>query len=158
MYSIKRIQKVPISLEQAWDFFSSPKNLAVITPPDLGFVIHSGLPEKMYAGMFIEYTVRPLFGIPMNWVTEITHVAEHDFFVDEQRVGPYKIWHHQHFFRPIAGGTEVEDIVHYQLPLGPFGKMGHGILVRPRLEAIFEYRQQKLVELFGAFEGQVEKV
>ena len=98
MYKIEREQFLPIPLQEAWDFFSSPSNLAKITPSSLGFVVHGNVPERMYPGLFIQYTVSPLLGIPMRWVTEITHVREGEYFVDEQRVGPYSIWHHEHFF------------------------------------------------------------
>lgn len=153
MYELKRVQKIPISLQEAWDFFSSPKNLATITPDELGFVIKSELPEKMYPGMFIEYTVKPLFGIPMTWVTEITHVEYLKYFVDEQRVGPYSIWHHQHFFKEIPGGVEATDIVNYQLPFAPFGNIVHPILVKGKLNQIFDYRWNKMIELFGEYKG-----
>ncbi|MCB0661581.1 MAG: SRPBCC family protein, partial [Saprospiraceae bacterium] len=145
----KSIQKLPIDLKTAWDFFSSPKNLSVITPPDLDFVIKSELPEKMYPGMMIKYTVKPMLGIPVTWVTEITHVEDLKFFVDEQRVGPYSIWHHQHFFKEIEGGIEMTDIVDYKLPFGIIGDITHPFLVKPRLNQIFDYRFKKLEELFG---------
>jgi len=116
MHQLKKVQKLPINLQTAWDFFSSPKNLVTITPDELGFTILSELPEKMYPGLFIKYKVTPLLGIPLTWVTEITHVEELQFFVDEQRVGPYSIWHHQHFFKEIPGGVEMTDIVDYKLP------------------------------------------
>lgn len=151
IYRLEKKQNVPISLSEAWDFFSSPKNLAEITPDKMGFVIQSGLSDKMYAGQLITYTVRPLLGIPMTWVTEITHVQDHQYFVDEQRFGPYDMWHHQHFFKEIDGGTECIDIVDYKLPMGILGQMMHGILVEKELEGIFNYREQKLIELFGEF-------
>lgn len=149
MHQLKRIQKLPIDIKTAWDFFSSPKNLSVITPPEMGFVVTSALPEKMYPGMMITYTVKPMLGIPVTWVTEITHVREQQFFVDEQRVGPYSIWHHQHFFKPIDGGIEMTDIVDYKLPFGIIGDIVQPFLVKPRLEHIFNYRNEKLEELFG---------
>ena len=149
MHQLKSIQRLPIDLKTAWDFFSSPRNLSVITPPEMGFEVQSELPEKMYPGMFIQYKVRPLFGIPVTWVTEITHVQEGDFFVDEQRVGPYRIWHHQHFFKEIPGGVEMTDIVDYQLPFGFLGDLVHPFLVAPRLKHIFDFRSRKLIELFG---------
>jgi ligand-binding SRPBCC domain-containing protein len=151
MYTLTKVQRLPISLEEAWAFFSSPKNLATITPDNLGFQIRTQLPEEMYAGMFIQYTVRPLLGIPTTWVTEITHVEKPRFFVDEQRVGPYRIWHHQHHFKAIDGGVAMTDIIDYRLPLGLLGKLGHPLIVKPRLQQIFNYREQKLHELFGVF-------
>ncbi len=152
MYQLKRIQKLPISIEKAWDFFSSPKNLATITPDELGFQIKSELPEKMYPGMFIQYTVKPLLGIPITWVTEITQVNEPHFFIDEQRVGPYAIWHHQHFFKEIPGGVEMTDIVDYRLPLAPFGNFMQPLIIKGKLKRIFDYRKDKMIELFGAYE------
>ena len=151
MYQLKRIQKLPISVAKAWDFFSSPKNLATITPDELGFKIKSELPEKMYPGMFIQYTVKPLLGIPMTWVTEITQVNEPHFFIDEQRVGPYAIWHHQHFFKEIPGGVEMTDIVDYRLPFAPFGNFMQPLLIKGKLNQIFEYRNAKMIELFGDY-------
>ena len=151
MFQLKRVQKLPISLEEAWGFFSSPKNLATITPDELDFQIKSELPDKMYPGMFIKYTVRPLLGIPLTWVTEITQIQAPHFFIDEQRVGPYKIWHHQHFFKKIPGGVEMTDIVDYQLPFAPFANFMHPILVKGKLENIFDYRWDKLIALFGEY-------
>ncbi len=153
MYQLKRIQKLPISKQKAWDFFSSPKNLGTITPDELGFQIKSELPEKMYPGMFIQYTVKPLLGIPMTWVTEITQVNEPHFFIDEQRVGPYSIWHHQHFFKEIPGGVEMTDIVDYRLPLAPFGNFMHPLLIKGKLKRIFDYRKEKMIELFGEYKA-----
>ena len=149
MYRIERTQILPISLEEAWQFFSSPKNLAKITPSELGFVVHGDVPDVMYPGLFIQYTVSPLLGIPMTWVTEITHVREGSYFVDEQRVGPYAIWHHEHFFEAVPGGVKMTDIVHYKVPLGILGKMAHLLIVRPKLEQIFSFRWKANERLFG---------
>ncbi|MEY2752566.1 MAG: SRPBCC family protein [Schleiferiaceae bacterium] len=149
MYRIERTQVLPISLEEAWAFFSSPKNLAKITPKELGFVVHGNVPEVMYPGLFIEYTVSPLLGIPMRWVTEITHVREGSYFVDEQRVGPYAIWHHEHFFESVPGGVKMTDVVHYKVPLGILGNLVHPWLVRPKLEQIFSYRWAANERMFG---------
>lgn len=149
MYRIERTQELPISLEEAWAFFSSPKNLAKITPKELGFVVHGNVPEVMYPGLFIEYTVSPLLGIPMRWVTEITHVREGSYFVDEQRVGPYAIWHHEHFFESVPGGVKMTDVVHYKVPLGILGILVHPWLVRPKLEQIFSYRWAANERMFG---------
>lgn len=149
MYQLYRKQVLPISIEEAWEFFSSPFNLAKITPPDMGFEVKLIKPgQKMYAGMIIAYNVRPLWGIPMRWVTEITHVREPYFFVDEQRFGPYKFWHHQHHFKEIAEGVEMEDLVTYKIPLGPIGKLAHVLFVKKRLEYIFDYRYKVLEKLF----------
>ncbi len=143
-YSLKTIQKLPVTLEQAWDFFSKPANLKDITPSSMGFDIqshHHG--ERMYAGQIIEYTVTPLLGIPLYWMTEITHVEEQKYFVDEQRFGPYSLWHHQHHFREIAGGVEMTDIVHIRIPFWIIGDLAYAILVKSKLREIFSYRYKK---------------
>ena len=151
MYTLNKKQKLPVSLQEAWDFIANPKNLATITPPNMGFKTLSGDERQMFAGQIIHYTITPLFGLKLEWVTEITHVSAKSFFVDEQRYGPYKFWHHKHFLKEIDGGVEMEDIIHYKLPMGILGKMIHPILVKPKLEQIFEYRQKKLIELFGDY-------
>ena len=151
MYELHTKQKLPISIDEAWAFFSDPKNLQEITPPYMGFDIHSGADRKVYAGQIIRYTVKPLLGLKLNWVTEITHVAPGQFFVDEQRFGPYIFWHHKHFLHPVDGGVEMEDWVHYKLPLGPLGKFAHALFVCKQLQGIFDYRTQKLNSLFGIY-------
>ncbi len=151
MHRLITTQKLPIDIDSAWDFFSLPKNLSIITPPEMNFVIKTWLPEKMYAGMIIEYKVSPLMGIPLTWVTEITHVQEKHFFVDEQRVGPYKIWHHQHHFKKIYNGVEMTDILDYKLPSGILGKIINSIYVINKVKSIFDYRKNKLIELFGEY-------
>ncbi|MBM3922212.1 MAG: SRPBCC family protein [Sphingomonadales bacterium] len=150
VYSFKTTQRMPISLAESWDFFSSPANLQRITPAHMGFRIISRYHgEKMYPGQLIEYTVRPLLGIPLYWMTEITHVQEGVYFVDEQRFGPYALWHHQHHFTAIEGGVEMSDIVHYKIPLGPLGQLANTLFVAAQLRQIFDYRYQKVEELFG---------
>lgn len=151
IYQLHSLQKLPISIEEAWDFLSSPKNLKTITPDYMGFDILSGADKKMYPGQIIEYIVKPVLGIPNKWVTEITHVIENKYFVDEQRFGPYALWHHKHFLKEVPGGVEMEDIIHYKLPFGIFGQLIHPILVKPKLEEIFEFRKQKLIQLFGEY-------
>jgi len=141
-------QCLPLSLAHGWDFFSRPDNLVRITPPDLGFEVTSVLPERMYAGMIVSYRVNPFGRISVPWVTEITHVREAEFFVDEQRSGPFRFWHHQHHFQEVAGGIEMTDLVHYQLPFGWLGNLLAGRLVERRLSAIFAYRRQRLETLF----------
>jgi len=148
----EREQILPIGLAEAWEFFGRPENLATITPPWLGFKVTSPPQERMYAGMIITYTVSPLLGVPLDWVTEITHCEGPHYFVDEQRLGPYRLWHHQHHFREVPQGVEMRDIVHYALPFGPLGHLGHG-LVRRRVEAIFAFRQKAVLELFGPLPG-----
>jgi ligand-binding SRPBCC domain-containing protein len=114
----------------------------------MGFIVKSEVPEKMYEGLMISYAVKPLARIPMNWVTEIKTVKELHFFVDEQRVGPYKIWHHEHHFKAVSGGVEMTDIVTYVLPLGILGRLVHPWLVKPKLEQIFAYRFAKVEAIF----------
>ena len=152
VYSIKFVQNIPVTLAQAWDYFSSPANLAEITPPSFGFIIrsqHHG--KKMYPGQIIEYTVKPLLGIPLYWMTEITQVKEGEFFIDEQRFGPFKFWHHQHHFKAIEGGVEMTDILTYGLPLGVLGNIAHAIMVGNKIKAIFTFREKKTNEMFGVY-------
>ena len=149
MYQLKTKQIIPTDLETCWDFFSSPKNLKIITPDYMGFETLVEIPEKMYAGLMIEYEVKPLMGIPMKWITEITHVDELKFFVDEQRKGPYKIWHHEHHFKHVENGIEMTDIVSYEVPFGILGKLAHPLIVKSKLNQIFDYRFKKVVEIFG---------
>ncbi len=149
IYTLHKKQLLPISMETAWDFFSSPENLKEITPKHMGFKIISKLEgEKMYPGMIVRYIVTPLLGIPLHWVTEITHVNEPSYFVDEQRFGPYGFWHHQHKFKATADGVEMDDIVNYGLPLGFIGRIAHSVFVRKQLEHIFNYRYSILEEYF----------
>jgi ligand-binding SRPBCC domain-containing protein len=150
VYTIKTVQKIPISINEAWDFFSKPANLAHITPANLGFNIiskHHG--ESMYPGQVIEYTVKPVLGIPLYWMTEITHVVDHKYFVDEQRYGPYSMWHHQHHFNQIEGGIEMTDIVHYKLPFWFLGDVAHALFVKAQLTHIFNYRYKAVAEKYG---------
>jgi len=140
---------LPISLDDAWEFFSDPSNLKAITPEYMGFNILSSMDESMYPGQIISYMVSPLLGIKMNWVSEITHVEHKKYFVDEQKIGPYAIWHHKHFLREIEGGTEIKDIVHYKLPISMIANRFHSLIVKPRLKEIFEYRTNKLNTMFG---------
>lgn len=142
-------QKLPISLDEAWDFFSSPGNLEEITPQDMKFIIKNDPPEKMYAGMIITYKVTPLFNIPLDWTTEITHVQEPFFFIDDQRSGPFKTWHHQHHFREIEGGVEMTDIVTYAAPFGILGRIAEKLIVDKKVKGIFDFRHKLLEERFG---------
>ena len=153
LYQFKREQKVKSTLPELWDFISSPRNLKEITPDHMGFDITSGdLPEKMYPGMIIIYTVRPLLGIGMTWVTEITHVEHERYFVDEQRVGPCSIWHHEHHLEPIEGGVLMRDIVSYQPPMGFLGAIANSVVIRAKLQEIFDYRVDAVEKRFGKFE------
>lgn len=150
LYLINEVQHSPITIGEAWEFFSNPKNLMLITPPSLHLEITSQLPEKMYTGMIITYHVTPIIGFRMTWVTEITHVDEPNYFVDQPCIGPYTFWHHQHLFREIKGGVEMQDIVHYTLPLGPLGNLIIKLIVCKQLEKIFNFRRQFLEQWFAA--------
>ena len=151
IYRLHKKQNLPITKEQAWKFLSSPENLKTITPDYMGFNILSGADRPMYAGQIIQYIVTPVLGIKTKWVTEITHVVDGEYFVDEQRFGPYSLWHHKHFIKEINGGVEMEDIIDYKIPMGIFGQLAHPILVKPKLEEIFNYRKEKLETLFGKY-------
>jgi len=150
-YLLKTEQAIPISLDEAWNFFSSPLNLEKITPKEMNFVVTSAYntDTKMYPGMIITYKVSPIFGIKMNWMTEITHVKEGEYFVDEQRFGPYALWHHQHHFKVIKGGVLMTDILNYAIPYGIIGRLGNSILVDKQIKKIFNYREKAIKELFG---------
>lgn len=150
IYTLHTKQNIPISIDKAWDFLSSPGNLKTITPEYMGFNILSGGDRPMFSGQIIQYIVTPVMGIKTKWVTEITHVKDKEYFVDEQRFGPYALWHHKHFIKEIPGGVEMEDII-YKLPMGILGQMAHPLLVKPKLNEIFEYRKHKLIELFGEY-------
>ena len=154
IYSLHKKQNLPISVETAWEFLSDPKNLKTITPDYMGFNILSGVDRPMYAGQIIQYIVTPVLGIKTKWVTEITHVIDKTYFVDEQRFGPYALWHHKHFIKEINGGVEMEDIIDYKIPFGLLGQLAHPIVVKKQLKQIFKYREEKLIELFGEIEGK----
>jgi len=150
VYSFKTMQTIPISLDAAWDFFSDPQNLATITPGNMGFITISKFHgDKMYPGQIIEYKVSPVLGIPLYWMTEIIHVSDKKYFVDEQRYGPYSMWHHQHHFKTVDGGVEMTDIVHYKLPLWLLGDIANSLFVKKQLQNIFDYRFKKVEEMFG---------
>jgi len=151
IYTLHKKQNLPITKEEAWKFLSSPKNLKTITPDYMGFNILSGADRPMYAGQIIQYIVTPVLGIRTKWVTEITHVVDGEYFVDEQRFGPYALWHHKHFIKEIDGGVEMEDIIDYKVPMRILGQIVHPFIVKPKLLEIFEYRTQKLEELFGKY-------
>jgi ligand-binding SRPBCC domain-containing protein len=153
IYRLTATQALPISTQQAWEFLSDPANLKVITPPSMGFHILSGAEKRMYPGQIIQYKVSPFPGYTTKWVTEITHVKEGSYFVDEQRFGPYSLWHHKHFINEIDGGVEMEDIIDYKLPLGLLGQIGHPLVVKNQLKTIFKFREEKLRTLFGEIKG-----
>jgi len=155
MHKLIAVQKIPATLEQAWELFSNPSNLGVITPASLRFrVLTPDISPTVFAGQVIEYRVSPLLGIPLFWKTEITDVKDYECFIDEQRKGPYARWHHAHYFKPIEGGVEMTDLVEYKNPLGILGKWANKWLVRKKLHAIFTYRYHKVEELLGKWEGQ----
>jgi ligand-binding SRPBCC domain-containing protein len=141
IYKLEITQFLPISLHEAWDFFSSPENLKKITPEYMGFYITSDNKMKMYPGMIITYIVTPLLGIKMRWCTEITHVKPMEYFIDEQRFGPYNMWHHQHHFKEVEGGVEMVDIVHYGIPFGFIGRIVNTLVVKEQIQEIFTFRK-----------------
>ncbi|MCK0114507.1 SRPBCC family protein [Gelidibacter sp. F63206] len=153
IYTLHQKQNLPISIEKAWDFLSDPRNLKTITPEYMGFNILSGADRPMFAGQIIQYIVTPVLGIKTKWVTEITHSVKNEYFVDEQRFGPYALWHHKHFIKEIDGGVQMEDIIDYKLPFGLLGQMAHPIIVKPKLDEIFNFRRKKLETLFGVYKG-----
>jgi ligand-binding SRPBCC domain-containing protein len=149
IYTLKREQFVPAPLAKTWAYFSDPNNLRHITPAELNFrVITSDLPDKIYPGLFIEYKVSPMLKIPLRWVTEITHVEDQVMFADEQRIGPYRIWSHKHFFRKQGKGTLMTDRVDYALPLSSFSGWANALIVRPKLKAIFDFRRAVVEKIF----------
>lgn len=149
IYTLTKTQFVPTDMKTCWDFFSQPKNLQTITPPYMGFKILHGAAKTMYPGQIIEYKVSPVLNIPMQWVTEIKHVIPNELFVDNQMIGPYKLWHHKHFFEEKENGILMTDIVHYALPFGLLGRIAHALFVKNQLEEIFRYREKKVKEIFG---------
>jgi ligand-binding SRPBCC domain-containing protein len=140
-YQLVKTQKLSGSINEVWNFIASPENLKEITPRNMGFIITSNNgSERMYPGMIITYKVSPMFGIKVNWVTEITHIKEYEYFVDEQRIGPYSMWHHQHKIEPVAGGVLMTDIVTYKPPFSFMGIIANSLFIRKRLQQIFDYR------------------
>ncbi|GDX53419.1 hypothetical protein LBMAG27_24660 [Bacteroidota bacterium] len=151
-YQLIKTQKIPATINEIWDFISSPANLKEITPKHMGFVVTGNTGnEKMYEGMIITYKVSPLLGIKLNWVTEITHVKDKQYFVDEQRIGPYAMWHHEHKIEPIEGGVLMTDIITYQPPMGFLGVIANSLFIKKQLQDIFDYRIMALEKKFGKF-------
>lgn len=150
LHTLKTSQLIKSDIETVWNFMSSPENLALITPAYMGFVIVSDKShvQKMYPGQIIEYYVSPVWGINMHWVTEITHVEHLKYFVDEQRFGPYAFWHHKHFLRSVSGGVEMTDVLHYKVPFGFIGKLVNALFIKNKIKEIFDFRYNKLEELF----------
>ena len=150
LHTLTSKQVLKTDLATLWDFVSSPKNLATITPDHMVFQILTPLGEtKMHAGQIIEYYITPFAGIKFHWVTEITHVKDLEYFVDEQRYGPYGFWHHKHFLKAVQGGVEMTDVLHYKMPFGFLGRLIHYFFVNKKIKEIFNYRHHKLEELFN---------
>ncbi|MGI8598882.1 MAG: SRPBCC family protein [Chitinophagaceae bacterium] len=157
IYVLKQVHKIPISIDEAWNFFSDPRNLLTITPPFLQLKIKGTAPAKqIFKGQEITYTVKPLFSIPLSWKTEIAEVIPGYMFVDYQVKGPYKLWHHRHIFKAISDGVEMTDIVNYRLPFGWFGSLAHSISIKKKLDEIFTFRSLKINELFGEWPEKQE--
>jgi len=157
MHSIKSIQKIPAPLETVWGFYSNHANLQIITPSYMRFkIISQNINEKLHTGQVIEYKVRPMFNIPLHWMTAIRKVEAPIYFMDEQRKGPYSTWQHQHYFKAIEGGTEMTDIVLYKNPFGIIGEIANVLLVKRKLRDIFEYRFNKMESVFGKWPGLQE--
>ncbi|HVX48955.1 MAG TPA: SRPBCC family protein [Chitinophagaceae bacterium] len=159
VYTIKAVQKIPIDIDTAWAFFSNPGNLQEITPPDVDFRVTSKyLDSTMYPGQVIEYKLKPLWGISFYWMTEITHVNDRKFFIDEQRFGPYTLWHHQHHFAVIEGGVEMTDFVHYKVPAWFIGDILNAVVIKKQLGKIFSFRFTAVEKKFGRWPGQEEDI
>lgn len=149
MYYRKYSQILPISIEACWEFFSSPSNLKMIIPKHLQFELTTQQPNHIYEGQIITYTLKPLWNLRIEWVTEITHVQKYLYFIDEQRLGPYKFWHHEHWFQPVAQGVEITDMIYYQMPFGVLGNILHELKVKKDLDDIFAFRTTTLEKMFG---------
>lgn len=145
-----REQIIPADLDQVWRFFATPRNLDELTPPDLRFRILTEVPAEMYPGLLIEYRISPLPGVWLRWLTEIRHIRPHAYFVDEQRIGPYRLWYHEHHFAAVPGGVRMTDRVTYEVGWGPFGWLAERLWVRRQLEHIFDYRARRVAAVFAA--------
>ncbi|MBX7181794.1 MAG: SRPBCC family protein [Bacteroidia bacterium] len=149
MKQIRQEQLIPLPIDQVWEFFATPKNLNSVTPKELDFQITSVVPEKMYPGLIITYKIKPMLNIPLDWMTEITHIQAPNYFVDEQRMGPYHIWHHEHHFKEVQGGTLMTDILHYDIGKSVFGWLAGKLFVDKKVREIFSYRYQALEKHFN---------
>lgn len=150
MYKLERIQHIPINLKKAWTFFSSPDNLKLITPEYMNFkILHKSDAGDMYPGMIITYTLSPMFNISVKWATEIAQVKDLHYFIDNQIKGPYKIWHHEHKFKETKSGVEMKDVLFFELPYGALGRLVHKLFIKKKVREIFDYRSEKIKELFG---------
>jgi len=148
MHKLIQEQFLPITIEEAWEFFSSPKNLNAVTPKEMVFEITSDLPYKIYEGLIITYHIKPMLNISINWCTEITHIKEHQYFVDEQRKGPYNIWHHEHHFKEVEGGVVMTDILHYHIGKSILGWIAGKLFVHNQVKHIFRFRYIALNDYF----------
>lgn len=146
---LKRVQFLPTPVETAWDFFSTPLNLSKIKPSDMRFKILSELPDRIYPGLFIHYKVAPIWNIPILWTTEITQVAKERYFIDEQRKGPFRMWHHEHHFEAVDGGVLMTDVLHYNVGKWLLGVFASALFVDAKVKWIFDYRSKKLDHLFS---------
>ncbi len=156
IYTLHKTQKLPISLDEAWQFLCDPTNLSKLTPPEMNMTIISGADRPMYAGQVLQYSVTPLPGFKTKWVSEITQYKEKKYFVDDQLYGPYAFWHHKHFVHEIEGGVLLEDLINYKVPFGILGQMVHPLLVKPKLESIFQFRKNQMEALFGVYNGMTK--
>jgi ligand-binding SRPBCC domain-containing protein len=151
IHRLHQQQLIPASIEDVWAYFSNPENLNELTPPDMSFEITHGGQKEMYPGQLIEYRVQFIRGIKSRWLTEIAHVRQHAYFVDEQRIGPYQFWYHEHFFTELQTGVKMEDRVTYALPFGVLGDAVHWVWVQRRLNQIFSFRHHKIEQIFGSY-------
>lgn len=158
VYRLDARQLLATDIDTAWQFFSNPANLSLITPPEMNFRITGEPPGDMYPGMMITYRITPLLGIELSWATEITQLNPPHYFADEQRVGPYAMWHHEHHFRETAGGVLATDCVHFSLPLDPLSRPAAELLVRPQLKHIFGFRRRALRERFGELDEDAARL
>ena len=148
-FQFSSVQYLNSDIKSVWEFASSPKNLKQITPDYMLFNITSENQDKMYPGMIISYQIAPILKLKLNWVTEITHVIENKFFVDEQRIGPYALWHHQHLFEVVDKRVKMTDILTYKLPFGFIGRLANTLFIEKQIKSIFEYRRIKMHQLFN---------
>lgn len=149
IYTLEQTQSLPITIEAAWKFFSNPNNLSVLTPEWMHMDLGENVPTEMYEGIIMTQQVKPLLGIPLTWVTEITKIKEYEYFIDEQRIGPYRFWHHEHRLRENNHGVDVIDTLHYAMPFSIFGQIAHQLSVKHKIQQVFSYRVEKLESLFA---------
>jgi ligand-binding SRPBCC domain-containing protein len=150
VFTIERRQRLKVSREEAYRFISNPALMGGIIPADLGLQVLNHIPDRVYEGLLLHYRLKPLFGVPVHWLGEITYCDEPSRFVDEQRLGPFAFWHHEHRLREIPGGVEMSDLIHYAVPFGPLGSVVNTLVLGPRLRRIFDYRESALARKFGS--------